>query len=124
MADLGRYDNLDDGLANEESDERGASARTNAMHLETHAFPYACASRHIAAQANTTDGRAEVDKATGGEVNEDGLAMSGGNVLRYGRNGLEVGGNGCWYIAVDTLSTLGSLFSSIPPYLVFKDSGT
>ncbi len=33
---------------------------------------------------------------------------------------------GCWYIAVDTLSTLGSLFSSIsiPPYLVIRDSGT
>jgi hypothetical protein len=31
---------------------------------------------------------------------------------------------GCWYIAVDTLSTLGSLFSSIPPYLVVRDSGT
>ena len=31
---------------------------------------------------------------------------------------------GCWYIAVDTLSTLGSLFSSIPPYPVVRDSGT
>ena len=31
---------------------------------------------------------------------------------------------GCWYIAVDTLSTLGSLFSSIPPYRVARDSGT
>ena len=30
----------------------------------------------------------------------------------------------CWYIAVDTLSTLGSLFSSIPPYRVARDSGT
>ena len=31
---------------------------------------------------------------------------------------------GCWYIAIDTLSTLGSLFSSIPPYLIVRDSGT
>ena len=31
---------------------------------------------------------------------------------------------GCWYIAVDTLSTLGSLFSSIPPSRVVRDSGT
>jgi len=30
----------------------------------------------------------------------------------------------CWYIAVDTLSTLGSLFSSFPPYQVVRDSGT
>jgi hypothetical protein len=30
----------------------------------------------------------------------------------------------CWYIAVDTLSTLGSHFSSIPPYRVVRDSGT
>jgi hypothetical protein len=30
----------------------------------------------------------------------------------------------CWYIAVDTLSTLGSLFSSIPPYCIVGDSGT
>ncbi len=30
----------------------------------------------------------------------------------------------CWYIAVDTLSTLGSLFSSIPPYHVVRHSGT
>jgi hypothetical protein len=30
----------------------------------------------------------------------------------------------CWYIAVDTLSTLGSLFTSIPPYHVVRDSGT
>jgi hypothetical protein len=30
----------------------------------------------------------------------------------------------CWYIAVDTLSTLDSLFSSIPPYCVVRDSGT
>ncbi len=29
----------------------------------------------------------------------------------------------CWYIAVDTLSTLGSLFSSIPPHCVVRDSG-
>ncbi len=29
----------------------------------------------------------------------------------------------CWYIAVNTLSTLGSLFSSIPPYRVVRDSG-
>jgi hypothetical protein len=29
---------------------------------------------------------------------------------------------GCWRIAIDTLSTLGSLFSSIPPYHVFRDS--
>ncbi len=28
----------------------------------------------------------------------------------------------CWYIAVDTLSTLGTLFSSIP-YCVVRDSG-
>jgi hypothetical protein len=27
----------------------------------------------------------------------------------------------CWYIAIDTLSTLGSLFSSIPPYHVVRD---
>jgi len=30
----------------------------------------------------------------------------------------------CSCIAVDTLSTLGSLFSSIPPYRVARDSGT
>jgi hypothetical protein len=30
----------------------------------------------------------------------------------------------CWYIVIDTLSTLGSLFSSIPPYCVGRDSGT
>jgi len=30
---------------------------------------------------------------------------------------------GCWCIAIDTLSTLGSLFSSIPPYRVARDSG-
>jgi hypothetical protein len=30
----------------------------------------------------------------------------------------------CWCIAIDTLSTLGSLFSSIPPYHVVRDSGT
>ncbi len=94
MAKLGRYDNLDDGLSNKESDGRGASGRTNAMRLETHAFPDACASRRIAAQANATNVRAEVDKATGGKVDKDGLPMSGGNVLRYGRNGLKVGGNG------------------------------
>jgi len=33
-------------------------------------------------------------------------------------------GTKCWCIAVDTLSTLGSLFSSIPPYRVARDSGT
>jgi len=31
---------------------------------------------------------------------------------------------GCWCIAIDTLSTLGSLFSSIPPYRIARDSGT
>jgi hypothetical protein len=30
----------------------------------------------------------------------------------------------CLYIAINTLSTLGSLFPSIPPYLVVRDSGT
>jgi hypothetical protein len=30
----------------------------------------------------------------------------------------------CWYIAIDTLSTIGSLFSSIPPHLIVRDSGT
>jgi hypothetical protein len=29
-----------------------------------------------------------------------------------------------WYIKIDTQSTLGSLFSSIPPYQVVRDSGT
>ncbi len=32
--------------------------------------------------------------------------------------------SGCWDTHVDTLSTLGSLFSSIPPYCVVRDSGT
>ncbi len=30
----------------------------------------------------------------------------------------------CWDITVDTLSILGSLFSSIPPYRIVRDSGT
>ena len=30
----------------------------------------------------------------------------------------------CWYMAVDALSTLDSLFSSIPPDHVVRDSGT
>ncbi len=30
---------------------------------------------------------------------------------------------GCWYITIDTLSTLGSLFSSIAPYHIVRDLG-
>jgi hypothetical protein len=44
--------------------------------------------------------------------------------LRLNSNQVEKNQSKCWYIAVDTLSTLGSLFSSIPPYRVLvRDSG-
>ncbi len=46
-----------------------------------------------AAQADATVGRAKVDEATGGKVNEDGLSGNGSNILRYSRDGLKVGGN-------------------------------
>jgi hypothetical protein len=87
----GLYNNLHEGLANKESGERGAGARTNGA---AHAGPK---DKAEAAQANATVGRAEVDEATGGKVNEDGLSGNGSNVLRYGRDGLEAGGNGLHY---------------------------
>ncbi len=83
MAELdGLYDNLHEGLANKESGKRGAGARTNgAAHAGSKG-------KVEDAQADVTIGRAEVDKATGGMVNKDGLSGNGGNVLRYGRDGL------------------------------------
>jgi hypothetical protein len=85
------YDNLLEGLVNEESGKRGAGARTNGA---AHAGPK---DKVEAAQADATVSRAEVDKATGGEVNKDGLSGNGGNILRYSRDGLEAGGNGLRY---------------------------
>jgi hypothetical protein len=86
--DDGLYDNLDNGLTNKESGKRGAGARNDGA---AHAGPK---NKVEAAQANATVGRAEVNKATGGEVDKDGLAGNGGNGLRYGRDGLKAGGNG------------------------------
>jgi hypothetical protein len=83
----GLYDNLHEGLANEESGKRGAGARTNGA---AHARPK---DKVEAAQADATVGRAEVDEARGGKVDKDGLSGNGSNVLRYGRDGLEAGGN-------------------------------
>jgi hypothetical protein len=83
----GLYDNLHEGLANEESGKRGASALTDGA---AHAGPK---DKVKAAQANATIGRAEVDEATDGKVEEDGLSGNGGNVLRYGRDGLEACSN-------------------------------
>ncbi len=87
----GLYNNIHEGLANKESGKRGAGARTNGA---AHAGPK---DEVKAAQANATIGRAEVDKARGGKVDEDGLSGNGGNVLRYGRDGLKAGGNGLRY---------------------------
>jgi hypothetical protein len=50
-----------------------------------------------ASQANAIVGRAEVNEATGGKADEDGLSENGGNALHYGRDGLEAGGNGLHY---------------------------
>ena len=87
----GLYDNLHEGLANKESSKRGSGARTDGA---AHAGPKGEVED---AQANATIGRAEVDKARGGKVDEDGLSGNGGNVLRYGRDGLKAGGNGLRY---------------------------
>ncbi len=87
----GLYDNLHKGLANKESGERGAGARTDRA---AHAGPKGEVED---AQADATIGRAEVNEATGGEVDEDGLSGNGGNGLRYGRDGLEASGNGLRY---------------------------
>jgi hypothetical protein len=72
----GLYNNLHEGLANKESGKRGADARTDGA---AHAGPKGNVED---SQANATVGRAEVDRATGGEVNEDGLSGNGGNGLR------------------------------------------
>jgi hypothetical protein len=87
----GLYDNLHEGLANKESSKRGSGARTDGA---AHAGPKGEVED---AQANATIGRAEVDEATGGKVNEDGLSGNGGNGLRYGRDGLEASSNGLRY---------------------------
>jgi hypothetical protein len=87
----GLYDNLHEGLANKESGKKGASACTNGA---AHAGPK---DEVEAAQADVTVVRAEVDEATGGKVDEDGLSGNGGNVLCYGRDGLEAGGNRLHY---------------------------
>jgi hypothetical protein len=79
----GLYDNLHEGLANEESGERGAGARTNGA---AHARPKGEVED---AQANATVGRAEVDEATGGEVDKDGLSGNGSNELCYSMAGLK-----------------------------------
>jgi hypothetical protein len=87
----GLYNNLHEGLVNEESGKRGAGARTNGA---AHARPKGEVED---AQANATVRRAKVDKAMGGEVNEDGLSGNGGNVLHYCWDGLEASGNGLHY---------------------------
>ncbi len=79
----GLYNNLHEGLANKESSKRGAGARTDGA---AHAGPKGEVED---AQADATIGRAEVDEATGGKVDEDGLSGNGGNGLRYGLAGLE-----------------------------------
>ncbi len=79
----GLYNGLNNGLANDESGERSAGARTDGT-------AYARPKEDVeAAQANAIVGRAEVDKATGGKVDEDGHAGNGGNGLRYSMAGLE-----------------------------------
>ena len=45
------------------------------------------------------------------------------NMIMDGRSTQPHASN-CWDTDLDTLSTLGSLFSSIPPYRVARDSGT
>ncbi len=87
----GLYDNLHEGLANKESGKMGAGARTDGA---AHTGPKGEVED---AQANATVKRAEVDEATSGEVDEDGLSGNGGNGLRYGRDGLEASGNGLRY---------------------------
>jgi hypothetical protein len=87
----GLYDNFLESLANKESGKRGAGTRTNGA---AHAGPKG---KVEAAQADTTVGRAEVDKATGGKVDKDSLSGNGGNVLCYGRDGLKAGSNGLHY---------------------------
>jgi hypothetical protein len=77
------YDNLHEGLANKESGERGTGAHTNGV---AHARPKG---KVEDAQADATVGRAEVDEATGGKVDKDGLSGNGSNGLRYGMAGLE-----------------------------------
>jgi hypothetical protein len=88
----GLYDDLHEGLANKESGERGAGARTNRAAHTGHK------GKVEDAQTNATVGRAEVNKATGGKVNKDGLSGNGGNVLCYGRDGLKAVGNGLRYV--------------------------
>ncbi len=84
MADNdGLYNSLDNILANNESGERGAGASTDGTAYAGHKEDVE------AAQANATIGRAKVDKATSGEVNEDGHAGNSGNGLRYGMAGLK-----------------------------------
>jgi hypothetical protein len=81
--DNGLYDSLNNNLANDESGKRGTGAHTNGM-------AYAGPKEGVeAAQANATIRRAEVDKATGSKVNEDGHAGKGGHGLRHGMAGLE-----------------------------------
>jgi hypothetical protein len=82
------YDNHHKGLANKESGERGAGDGA------AHAGPK---DKVEAAQANATVGRAEVNKATCGKVDKHGLSGNGGNILHYGRDGLEAGNNGLCY---------------------------
>ncbi len=77
------YKGLDEGLADDESGERGAGARTNGT-------AYAGPKEDVeAAQANATVRRAEVNKAMGGKVDEDGQAGKGGHRLHHGMAGLE-----------------------------------
>jgi len=81
--DNGLYNSLDNSLANNESGERGAGARTNGT-------AYAGPKEEVeVAQADATAGRAEVNKATGGKVDEDGHAGKGGHGLRHGMAGLK-----------------------------------
>jgi hypothetical protein len=87
----GLYNNLHKGLANDESGNRGAGACTNGA---THA---GSKDKVEAAQDDATVGRAKVDEAPSGDVDEDGFSGNGGNVLRYGRDGLKAGGNGLHY---------------------------
>jgi hypothetical protein len=87
----GLYNNLHYGLANKESGKRGAGARTDGA---AHTGPK---DEVEAAQANATVGRAKVNEATGGKVDEDSLSGNGGNVLCYGRDGLKASGNGLRY---------------------------
>jgi hypothetical protein len=79
----GLYDNLHEGLANEESGKKGAGAHTNGA---AHPGPKG---KVEDAQANATIGRAEVDEAMGRKVGKDGLSGNGSNGLCYGMAGLE-----------------------------------